>query len=354
MESKRLKFIFSTCPLIIGILLFILITTKIGFFQIIKTISAISFKQFVILLAVNFSAILISILRWKIIMQSLEIPISSSRIAMAKFIGLTINYLTPGVFMGGEPFKAFFLKREAGIPLSKSVISIIIDEAVFLTVSFFLIIIGLFFLFHWALLSKKIAVIILLVFSLLLAAFYLFYTRTIYKKTGEKGFFSYIIDMLHLNKIKAIARFKHKIIEIENNLSVFFKAHRQILIIAVILTLIESFLYLTAFWLTIFYLGHKINFQTILTIMSTIYINYLIPIPAALGSLELSQSYMFNIFGIGEDVGIGFSFITRIISLFFIAVGLIVLTYFEIKILWQKLSQRIILFAEQISKMIWK
>ncbi len=332
--------IFSLATFFIGILIFALVIKKIGLEQIADTVSMISPKHLLFLIFLNSLGVVVSIYRWKIILRALEFPVSWTKLTMAKLMGLAINYVTPGVFLGGEPFKALYLKTELDIPLRKSAVSIIIDEALFLGITFIIILIGLAFLLHQALLSQKIILTIFSVLTTFLLIFYLFFRRIIYKKTGEKGFFSFIIHLLNLHKIKIIANLSGKIVEVENSLSTFFKEHRNTLYFSIFLTIIESIMYLLTFWFTILFLGQKINLQSILSIVSIIYVNYLMPIPGALGSLELSQSYIFNLMGMKEGIGLGFTLITRVISIFFVVIGLSIIGYDQIKTLCRKFGQR--------------
>lgn len=332
--------IFSLATFFIGIMIFTLVIKKIGIEQIAETISMISPKHLLFLIFLNSAGVIISIYRWKIILRALEFPVSWTKLTMAKLMGLAINYVTPGVFLGGEPFKALYLKTELDLPLRKSAVSIIIDEALFLGVTLILILFGLAFLIHHALLSQKIILTIFSVLTAFLLIFYLFFRRIIYKKTGEKGFFSFIIHLLNLHKIKIIANLSGKIVEVENNLSTFFKEHKNTLYLSIFLTVAESIIYLFTFWSTILFLGQKVNLQTILSIVSIIYINYLMPIPGALGSLELSQSYIFSMLGMQEGIGLGFTLITRVISIFFVVIGLLIIGYNQIKTLCRKFGQR--------------
>lgn len=352
----RLKSVFYTGSIFIGVLLFIFTIFKIGIKMIIATLAMVSLGQFWLLVAINLMGVALSIVRWRMIFRAFGTEISLLNITMAKFIGIAMNYLTPGgLIFGGVPFRVLFLKSEANIPYKTSLISIIVDEILFLSITFLVIIIGLFYLFEHADLSRNMMIAIISSLALLTVIFYVFYRRTVYRGKGEDGFFSYIINVLHLNRFQWVANMKNKIIETENTLCTFFKVNNKtILISTILLTVVESVLYLAMYWFTILYLGHRISFQMVMSIISLTYVNYLLPIPGALGTFELSQAYLFGVFGMGENVGLGFSLLTRIVTLVFVAVGLAILGFFEIKILWEKLSQRIIYYAKKISDLYKK
>lgn len=338
--------------LFVGFLLFFFAVKSIGLGGIAEALSSISFGQFVILLVLNFAGMMVSTWRWKIIMHSLDAPISLAHITMAKFIGFSISYLLPSIFYGGEPFKLFFLRSEARIPLKKSVAPLIINEILFLGASLVLIVIGLVYLFKEVFLPYQLMVVLFVILALLFVVSYIFYRSAIGSPEGEKGFFSRLLEAFHLDRIKAVFNAKGQVIEIENDIRVFFQTKRSVLAFSIVLSFVENFLYLATYWLTVVYLGYQVGFYISLPILSTTYLNYLLPIPGALGSFELSQSYMFGILGMGGAIGLAFSLITRVVNLFFVGVGLVILGYFEAKVIGKKARGKIINLAARTRKKI--
>jgi len=111
-------------------------------------VSAISFWQFLLALGILSLSFLSGTLRWKIIIKSqLSQKVSFLDILIARIVGVSINYLTPVVFLGGQPIKAYILKERSKVSLDKVVVSIIIEEVIFLSVLLFFVILGVAFLF---------------------------------------------------------------------------------------------------------------------------------------------------------------------------------------------------------------
>ena len=80
-----------------------------------------------------------------------------------------------------------------------------------------------------------------------------------------------------------------------------------------------------------------------------------LPLPGSLGGFELSQVFAFGFFGLGGNLAaLGFSLITRIISLLFVVIGIIYLAYFEIRLTIKKISEALPEWAEKIKNFFIK
>ncbi|KPJ56100.1 hypothetical protein AMJ49_05680, partial [Parcubacteria bacterium DG_74_2] len=223
--KKNLFFLLS---LFLGLILFALALSKIGLESIFSAVSAFSLARFVFILIIGFLGVLVSTWRWKIIIQSRHSSkLPFLKILKAKMIGLTINYLTPIVFVGGEPVRAYSLKQETAVPLSKGAASIVIDAVIHLSVIFLFFLIGLLFLFSYFIPPIGFLFLIagFVIFSFFL--FYVFYSKTFNGSSKEKGFFNFFIDILGLNKIKAIRKIEEGINNVEQDISYFFKKQRK-------------------------------------------------------------------------------------------------------------------------------
>ena len=256
--------------------------------------------------------------------------------ARAKMIGLTINYLTPVVFIGGEPVRAYSLKQEAKVPLDKGAASIVIDGAIYLSVVFLFFLIGLAYLFSYFVPPKGFLFVTAGVVIFSITVLYIFYYKTFNGDSEEKGFFNFFISILGLNKIKAIRKIEQGINNVEQDISYFFKKQKIKLIIAFSLSAAEVLLVLLTYWLVIYFLGYNSGIKQILSVNALITLIFLVPIPAALGSFEISQAFVFPFLGISPAIGISFSLIIRIINLIMICFGMLVFTHFQLSTLIKK------------------
>lgn len=340
-SGKFNKTLFFTITLILGGVLFTSIIQKVGIEKIAETILIFQPRHFIILVALSAIPILISTLRWKIILDAAGNQISFKKIFIARMIGYSINYLTPSGLVLGEPFKAMVLSGKTGLSMGSAMASIIIEGSIFLSTFLLFIIIGILALLSYSAVSLKIFAIIAGALLFLLGIFYLFFTRMIKPsdiKSG-KGIFTYIIDIFRLHRLSFVDNIKNKIIRRENEIKNFFQLHRKTVFIAILLSILEITITIASSWLTLYFLGLIVGLKALLGLFSLMSISYLIPLPGSLGGLELSQIFAFGFFNLGEQAAaLAFALITRLISLLLAALGIGFLIQFELNIISQKIS----------------
>lgn len=332
---KKIVFFFFT--LLIGLILFFIAFKKIGLENIVSALSNISTIQFFLVFGIIIFSFLVGTLRLKTILKTqLSEKISFLDVLIARTIGFSINYLTPIVFAGGQPLKAYVLKTRTKASLHKIVVSIIISEAIFLSILFFFVILGAFFLFFSFNLPCFLENLILGITFFCFIIFCLFYYRIIKKSPDKRGFFTFFIEILHLDKIDLINNAKTQIADIEKEIFYFFKHQKSKLALVSLFTIIEIILLFLTYWLIISFLGDKLSIGEIISINALINLVYFIPIPAALGSFEWSQALIFNVFGMNFNTGIAFSLIVRVLNLILAGLGIFLLIHFEIKTLTKR------------------
>lgn len=350
--SKNLyKTLFFTFTLIVGGILFIAIIEEVGVKNIIQTILTFRLKHFIILVLLGLINSLISTLRWKIILDATGNITTFKSAYIARMVGASINYLTPSGLVLGEPFKAMVLSGKTGLSLGSTMASIIIEGSIFLSTFILFITIGIFAFLSYSAVSLKTTAIVAAALFFLIGLFYLFFTKMV--KTsgtkGEKGFFSYIIDLLHLNRFSIINNLKSQIIFRENQIKNFFQLHKKVVYYAVLLSILEMILTVAISWFTLYFIGLTVGLKALLGLFSLMSISYLIPLPASLGGLELSQIFAFNFFGLGgEATALAFALITRLVTLVFVAMGIGFLIQYELDMISKKITNFIIGIKQKI------
>jgi uncharacterized protein (TIRG00374 family) len=331
------KIIFLSVSLIIGFVLFFVALQKVGIENIVSVLSSFTLSQVFLILGLMFLGLVIGAWRWKVVLNAQNLYPRFSDIFVAKLIGHSVNYLTPVMFAGGEPFKALILKGKAKIPLDKGLTSVVIEEVIFLSVSFVFAVLGVVLLFaHFTLpLYFIISVITLIIFCFLILC--VFYFKTVNSKS-EKGFFIFFVEIFRLDKVNIINSVKPKINEIEQEISYFFRKRKSKLIIACVLSVIEILLLVFTYWLIIIFLKNYLSIGEAISINALINLVAIVPIPASLGSFEWTQVFIFSIFGLGPDIGVAFSLIVRCAMLLIAGIGIILLINFEIKALFEKVK----------------
>ncbi|MFW6282821.1 MAG: lysylphosphatidylglycerol synthase transmembrane domain-containing protein [Minisyncoccales bacterium] len=274
-------------------------------------------------------------IRWQIILYGYGKKPGFFKLLKQTIAGYSIAYITPTIRLGGEPLRAFMLKREAGIDYKTGSSSIIIDKFIEFLGTIIFGIIGLFFVFTLKIdiLLKLIFTSLILIAIIILAVFY-------YRSLKGKGSFSSLFNFLRLSKIKKFQGFDKTLIEVEKQIESFFKNHKKYFFLSLLSYLIYTLIvfFETKFLLLSF--GIETNIVEVILILTIIGLIAFIPVPAGLGFLEGSQSGLFHLLRGQGSIGFAFSLLGRIRAIIFVAIGFGLITYFSGNQIKQKFKQQ--------------
>lgn len=324
--------------LVLGIALFIFTLKTVGFTQVREALFLLNFWQLILCLITLFAGtVVFGALKWWIIMKTKteEMP-NFSKTLLIKWIGCSVSYLTPAALFGGEPVRFYILKRESNISSNQIVSSIILDKLILALVSSIYFFLGIFFFLIYLNLSWLNEIIL---FSFLFFIILIFWQllRAVGKISSEKGFFVILTERLCLNKLKFVKRHQGRIFQIEREVVDFFKLPKKIIFQIMFLAVGEVAMTLASCWLIIFFMGQTLEISKLFAIKSIVDLSYAIPFPAALGSLEISQAFIFQALGFGLATGVAFSLIFRGFNFIIAFFGLLILGCFQIRFLGRRI-----------------
>jgi len=139
------------------------------------------------------------------------------------------------------------------------------------------------------------------------------------------------MESLYLNKLTIVRQSQEKLNDIEEEIKKAFKSPQFLKIVS--LSFLEVILTIFAIWLTIVFAGVCLDIPKLLAIKSIADLSYAVPFPAALGTLEISQAFIFRVLGFKAAEGVAFSLILRGLNLVIAFFGLIILGWMQIKFL---------------------
>lgn len=324
--KRFLLFLFS---LITGLTLFLLITTKIGWQIILHSLSLFRHWQGIIIFILTLSGAILNIYRWQFILKLLGYDFSLKELGDIWLGGNTITYLTPIAILGGEVFMSMALRKKLRVPWGKNIISIAILRISNLTCTLFFVSLGIIlFLFLGGLPSKDIFLISILVISGLTGSLFVFYYQSFRKKSILRIF------LRNLNKGFTLKNFLNSqgILQIEEEIFSFLNPKKKIIWQTLGLAFLSLAVNLIRLELIIFFLKKQfVTLFSLLPMFAFVNLAYILPFPAALGSLEISQAFIFNFLDLGPDLGTAFSLILRGAELSLALIGI----FFLLK-LWFK------------------
>ncbi len=322
---KRLNLIIS---LIVGIIIFGFFLWKVGLDALILIYENINFFYLFLYGVFTFITFIFIAGRWQIILRAYGKKAKKASfltLLRQSIAGYAVGYITPSVRLGGEPLRAYMLKKEAGIDLRTGSTSIILDKFVELAGTTLFGVLGLVLLMYvpgipfWF----KFLLFILIVFTFLLLA-------TIYYRTIiGRGSFSSLFNLLRLYKIARIKYFVNILEDVEKKLEKFFKNHKK----EFLLSFFFYFLYGLSVIFEMKYLllsfGINADLTSVILAITLIGLVNFIPVPAALGFLEAGQSSLFYLLKGEGSIGFALSIMVRLRNLFFTAVGFGLISYFS-------------------------
>ncbi len=273
-----------------------------------------SYQGFVLVL-LSLLIWIIGAFKWQLILASQNYHFPFLKLLEIYFAGFSFTYLTPVALIGGEGVRAYALKSKFSIPWGKNISVLVIEKIL----SFFALLVFLLFgLFSFVLLSSlplkylEILVVLIFLFSVLIFLFLFF---KLYKK---ERLINLILKVLGVKNNDSAYNFTHDIFSFFNPKDVLFWK----------ICLVSFLRYLVIFLragILLFFLTQNKSFLVAGSVMLFIYLSYLVPLPAGIGSLEAAQTFIFGYLGFGAIQGVTFSIILRSAELFIAAFGIVCL-----------------------------
>ncbi|MBS3076354.1 flippase-like domain-containing protein [Candidatus Pacearchaeota archaeon] len=249
--------------------------------------------------------------------------------------GFAVSYTTPSVRVGGEPLKAYMLKKENDIDYKTGSSAIIIDKFVEFLGSFVVGMIGLCLILFLPNVDKSLKLLL----ALFMLICFIVLVFVYYFSIKGKGPFTYFFNLLRFYKIKKLKNFSSIILEVEEKMGNFFIHHKKeffwssfIYFLFGIATYYEFKFLLMAFGV------HASPTEIIMSIVVWGIINF-VPVPAGLGFQEASQTGLFEILMGSGEIGLALTLLERVRSLFFVSLGFALISHFSGKTILKKFEE---------------
>lgn len=316
---KTRIFIFSSL-LILGIVFFVGVILETGIGEIWENIRTFSLFHFMIFLTLSFMNFCLYVLRWDLILRNIygkKRVVPFYKLFLHRMSGFAVGYITPTAQTGGEPLRVMLLEQEK-IPAKPATASVIIDKALEFAALFIFIGVGMGLAIIDGSLPGKTEILMMAVLVALVFIIFWFYFTSI----KDIGFFSSIIRALRLNRIKKFRSVEEKIIEVEQQMAVFYRKHLSTFLLLIMISLVISAFLLLEHYLVARFLGVRMTFFQTFIVSTVPYIAYVIPVPGAIGLLEGGHAAIFAILGVNINAFV-LVFIIRMRDLIFVLIGLL-------------------------------
>jgi len=258
-------------------------------------------------------------LRWKLITDDIAPTrkLSLGRFFLHRMSGYAAGYLTPGSQVAGEPIRVAMLVGD-GISAKEATSSVILDLAFEISAVVAFIISGIIIAVSEGLGGAEAmagaGVFIVAVVLILLAFFW--------RLARGDGFFSALMRLFRLNRVKKLKGMYEWLKETEGLMSKFFAGKKARLALIVCLSIVMvSFKAVEAFFITHFF-GVPITFRDGFLLATLPGLALLLPVPGGLGVYEGSNAAVFTMLGLQLNA-VAYTAIIRIRDFVFIMIGVI-------------------------------
>lgn len=299
-----------------GIVLFVNVILETGVNNIISTLRNFSILYFGVYYVVQFINFIFLTWRWKIILKHFDHSPHFFSLILHRMSGWTVSFLTPSAQIGGEPIRVMLLGKD-GVRKRDAVFSVVVDKVMQLTGLIIFVLLGFLFLLSRHLVSGDVfwTISLSLVFFIgLLGWFY-------YASIKDIGFFSSVLKVLRLHKVKRFKKAYNKMLIVEEALRDFYKGHWLKFVWLLFLSVLFEAYEMLEFWLIAHFLGYNMSFSETFLLRSLPCLAFLVPIPAALGVYEGSIAAVVSLLGLPFNAFV-FAMVIRIRDLINVFLGL--------------------------------
>lgn len=300
--NKLTKRILLGISLTLGLVLFGLVIAKTqGMAELFQNINYLYLVPFAVF---SFSIYLVHCWRWKVIVDAHDLKFGYWKLVLFNLAGYAVSYVTPSASIGGEPVRAWLMQNRK-TKFSTALSSVILDSYAKLTILILMGIIGFILLLLNVTLTENTFLVTLMTLIFSGLAVYYFYKRI----ANGKPALSLLFEPL---KYKRLRKFKENLAHSEKTMTRFFKHKTRALLSAFSLSFLSYFMMFFEYFFLLKMLGYTATFMQIFMICAVIGIAYVMPVPAALGALELGQTSLFVFMAVNPAIGLGMSLIIRI------------------------------------------
>ncbi|BAD86312.1 hypothetical membrane protein, conserved, UPF0104 family [Thermococcus kodakarensis KOD1] len=309
-----------------------------GVDEVIAILKGARIKYLVLAFFVYILGLLAWAMRWKVLIDALNMDAPFSKVLMALMAGIFVNNATPGARGGGEPVRTYFLAKEIEMPYGPVFATVMMDRILDLIPVVGMLAVATAYVYSLGSRSLAIILIFLDVVFFGLVAFTLGILLSERKTKGAlRWFFRLVERFLPLVAEKYREKFE-RVVEVDvprfQNDFRFLMTHKRAFLLATV--------YSTLSWLTVvvrgYYaflaIGYSIKFADVVVVqMVGMVVGMLSVIPGGAGLIETVNSATYVLLGIEKEHAVTATLLDRLISYWIpTAVGALATTHLGAKI----------------------
>lgn len=330
--KRKIVVIIST---VVGLTVLILIFYLAGIQNVFFEISQIGLLGAVVFIANALFILLLFTFSWQIILASYGCHLSFRDVFAARVIGFAVSYLTPSMYIGGEPLRAYMISKRHQLPITKVGATVVVDKFLELGAGLFFIYLGSIWTLIEYPLPRKIYLTLFTVNILFGAGMGIFLFNFLYE---SKLFTSLATLLERINPLsKIIRKIKPEISKLEDHVFLAFNQHRLITLLAFCIKLSAGLLVFIKPALFFYFLKTVFKLSELALLFALTHLVLALQFtPGALGIFELGEVGVFKLVGIGPNRALAFSLMVRVTDLLGVAVALFLVFRLGWRGFWEK------------------
>lgn len=288
-------------------------------------------KLFIYIILVCVNLILISF-RWKIILDASRIKLPPLRIFAYYLGGFSISHLTPFSSMGGEPVRAYLLKRHQ-VPFDKGFSMVTIDRALELSVNVVLSVFAIMVTLGSLAVPVASTLQVIVAVMVLLVLIFVFH----YRMFRRKFVFFPIVKLFGFRRYRSVSRLAAWFRSMERHMHNFYINHTRVYFQAIALQTVLWCFMVVEFYVVMLLLNMDASILLALVMLLASAVSSLFPIPGALGAMEAALVSAVTALGGSKEGALAVSVILRFRYSLMSLCGIILLIYLGIT--WRRVVE---------------
>jgi uncharacterized protein (TIRG00374 family) len=309
--------------------MFLGLVWHIGPERILHTLGALGFLSVIVILLPSLLMYLIEAQAWRMTLGRYARFVPFWRLFLIRTAGELVNMTTPTAYVGGEPLKAYLLKR-SGVPLVDGLASVVIAKTTMTIAQVIFILLSIALAFWYAGLSGGSQKLSLM--AALVSVGLLLFGTVVFVTIQRRGLFAGLLGLLRWSRIRIryLESREEQLQELDRTILQFYSRDRRRFLLSTIVFFLGWLAEALEVYVIFLCLGVSTDVLKSVAIagLSVFIKGGTFFIPGSVGAQEGGNLMLLLAFGYGELTGMSFALLRRFRELVWIIIGLIILAVF--------------------------
>jgi len=282
-----------------------------------------------------FLIFLLDSISWKIILNSYGYSPPFKDILSAKLVGFTINYLTPSMYVGGEPLRTYMIAKKNSLSITRVGATVIVNKFLELGAALFFIYLGSIWTLIEYKLPREVFIAVLIANIIFGIGIGMIFVSFLY----QKKFFTPLIKLIQRVKFfsKPLEKIAPQISEMEDDVFRAFKEHRKNTSFAFGLNLLSGFLVFLKPFIFFYFLKVILKLPQLALVFALTQLLFAFQFtPGSLGIFEVGEVGIYKLIGIEAHQTLAYTLTVRAIDFSQLGIAASFLFHLGAKKIWRK------------------